>query len=88
MHALKWNVLGIEVDNAKPGTSEANVRKSREELTSTDLPMNWTDVMKLIGLVFCTNIPQYLCTDLRVIRLGLIVIMTFYPNSTRRLRHS
>ena len=53
------NVLGIGLigalawaDKLKPGTSEANVRMSREGLTSTDLPMKWTDVMKSIGLVF------------------------------------
>lgn len=43
MHALKQqrNVLGIgalaSADKVKPGTSEANVRTSREELISTDL---------------------------------------------------
>ena len=59
MHALKqqWNVLGIGplawVDIMKPGTSEANVRTSREGLT--DLPMKWTDVVKSFGLLFlCT----------------------------------
>ena len=57
MHALKQqrNVLGIgalaSADKVKPGTSEANVRTSREELISTDLLMKWTDVMKLISLV-------------------------------------
>lgn len=58
MHALKQqrNVLGIGAlawaDKVKPGASEANVRMSREGLTSTDLPTKWTDVMKSIGLVF------------------------------------
>ena len=39
-------------DKVKLGTSEANVRMAREGLTSTDLPMKWADVMRLIGLVF------------------------------------
>ena len=58
MHALKqqWNMLGIGAlawaDKVKPGASEANVRMSREGLTSTNLPMKWTDVTKSFGLVF------------------------------------
>ena len=34
-------------------------------LRFTDLLMKWTDVRKSIGMVFCTHIPQDLCTDLK-----------------------
>lgn len=59
IQALKQqrNVLGTGAlawaDKVKPGMNEANVRMSREGLTSTDL------------LIFCTNVLQDLCTDLR-----------------------
>ena len=44
--ALAW------VDKVKPGTSEVNMRMSREGLISTDLPMKWADITKSIGVVF------------------------------------
>lgn len=44
--ALAW------ADQVKPGMNEVNVLMRREELTSTNLWMKWTDVAKSIGVVF------------------------------------